>query len=56
MIEEMSIGKDTNISHILHLGAEKIKKRGLIILISDLLDEPENVINSLKHFKYNNHD
>ena len=44
------------ISHILHLGAEKIKKRGLIILISDLLDKPENVINSLKHFKYNNHE
>ena len=56
MIEEIKIGEDTNISHILHLGAEKIKKRGLIILISDLLDEPENVINSLKHFKYNNHE
>ena len=56
MIETLNIGEDTNISHILHLGAEKIKKRGLIILVSDLLDEPENVINSLKHFKYNNHE
>ena len=56
IIEEMSIGEDTNISHILHLGAEKIKKRGLIILISDLLDNPENVMSSLKHFKYNKHE
>lgn len=33
--------------------AEKIKKRGLVILISDLLDDQDNVINALKHFRYN---
>jgi uncharacterized protein (DUF58 family) len=33
--------------------AEKIKKRGLIILISDLLDDPDKVINALRHFRYN---
>ena len=51
-IDKIKLGEDTNISQILHLGAEKIKKRGLIILISDLFDDPEKVINSLKHFKY----
>ena len=55
-IERIKIGKDTNISKILHLGAEKIKKRGLIILISDLFDDPIEVMNSLKHFKYNNNE
>ena len=53
IVENTKIGEDTNISQVLHVGAEKIKKRGLIILISDLLDEPKKIINSLKHFKYN---
>ena len=33
--------------------AELIKKRGLVILISDLLDNQDSVINALKHFRYN---
>ena len=56
IIENTKIGNDTNISQVLHLGAEKIKKKGLIILVSDLLDEPDKVIDSLKHFKYNNNE
>jgi len=55
-IEKIKVGKDTNISKILHLGAEKIKKKGLIILISDLFDDPRAVMASLKHFKYNNNE
>ena len=56
MVDQIKIGEDTNISKILHLGAEQIKKKGLIILISDLLDDPQKVLNSLKHFKYNNNE
>ena len=56
MVDHIKIGEDTNISKILHLGAEQIKKKGLIILISDLLDDPQKVLNSLKHFKYNNNE
>ena len=32
--------------------AERINKRGLIILFSDLLDEPHDVMNGLKHFRH----
>jgi len=32
--------------------AEKIKRRGLIILISDLLDDPEGIIAALSHFRH----
>ncbi len=32
--------------------AEKIKKRGLIIIISDFFDDTESVISALKHFHY----
>jgi len=56
IIENTTIGDDTNISKVLHSGAEKIKKKGLVILVSDLLDEPDKVIDSLKHFKYNNNE
>ena len=46
----------TNISATLHEMAERIKRRGLVILMSDLLDEPEKIISGLKHFRYNNHE
>ena len=36
----------------LHDLAEGVKKRGLIILISDLLDEPEEVLGGLQHFRF----
>ena len=37
-------GKNTNIKLILDTMAERIKKSGLVILISDLLDDPKNVM------------
>ena len=47
---------ETNISTILHALAESIKKRGLIILISDLLDNQDDVIKGLRHFRYRGHE
>lgn len=51
-LEHLETGPDTKIAPTLHQLAEKIKKRGLIILISDLLDNPEEVITGLKHFRH----
>lgn len=51
-LQSAESGETTNISVILHNIAERIKRRGLIILISDLLDEPEKVIKGLKHFRH----
>ena len=31
---------------------QAISKRGLVVLISDLLDDPDKVIEGLKHFRY----
>ena len=45
-------GTDTKIEPVLHEMAERIKKRGLVIIISDLFDEPNNIINGLKHFRH----
>ena len=49
-------GGETNISHLLHVMAESIHKRGLIILISDLLDEEKNIVEGLRHFRYKGHE
>jgi uncharacterized protein (DUF58 family) len=32
--------------------AERIKRRGLVIVISDLFDKPDRVMNALKHFRF----
>ena len=45
-------GNDTKIESVLHRMAERINKRGLVIIISDLLDEPKNVLKGLKHFRH----
>ncbi len=42
----------TNTAASLNSVAERIKRRGLVIVFSDLFDNQEAVINSLKHFRY----
>jgi uncharacterized protein (DUF58 family) len=36
--------------------AERIKRRGLILLLSDLMDDPPSVLRALKHFRYRQHE
>lgn len=52
-LENIRSGNDTKIRTTLDYMAERIKKRGLIILISDLMDDPEQVLIGLNHFRYN---
>jgi len=49
ILEKIKPANKTSISHSLKYLASKIKRRGLIILISDLVDDQENV---LKHLAY----
>jgi len=39
-----------------HELAERTKRRGLIIVISDLFDDPEKLIAGLKHFRHRRHE
>ena len=55
-MENISAGPETHMAPILHQTAEIIKKRGLIILISDLFDSPEEVLSGLQHFRYKGHE
>jgi uncharacterized protein (DUF58 family) len=51
-LDRLRLGKDTNVSKPLHQLCDALTKRGLVVLISDLLDDPENVIRGLKHFQF----
>jgi len=42
----------TNTASCLNSVAEKIKRRGLVIIISDLFDDIESVISAFKHFSH----
>ncbi len=55
-LENVSPGGDTNISATFHELAQRIVRRGLIIIISDLMDDPEKVLRSLKHFRHKKHE
>ncbi len=52
-IENQKTGGDTNISSSLGKIAEKIKRRSLIILISDFFDDKDMMLKAIKEFKYN---
>ena len=43
-------------SEVLHTMAERISTRGLVILISDLVVNPGELIHGLKHFRHNGHE
>lgn len=43
---------ETNTAAALNSVAERIKRRGLVIIFSDLFDDQQAVINALKHFRY----
>ena len=55
-MQNINPGPETTIAPILHNTAEVLKKRGLIILISDLLDEPNDILSGLQHFRYKGHE
>jgi uncharacterized protein (DUF58 family) len=55
-LEHAQPGGETNISGPLHELADGLKRRGLIVLVSDLLDDPDKVLSALQHFRFQGHD
>jgi uncharacterized protein (DUF58 family) len=51
-LERAGLGRHSNVSKPLHQLAEALVKRGLVVLISDLLDDPPTVIQGLKHVRF----
>jgi len=46
----------TDASVAFHELADRIKRRGLVVVISDLLDDPEKMLLGLKHFRHRRHE
>src|SRR5688500_18505166 len=51
-LERLQPGKRSDVGRPLHQLAEALLKRSLVVLISDLLDDPEPVIKGLRHLKF----
>ena len=51
-LEKLEPGNGTGAGTSLHQVADRIKRRGLVIIISDLLDKPDEVLAALKHFRH----
>jgi len=55
-LEHLEAGGKTDISGALMEFSSRIRKRGLIILVSDLMDDPDSVIKSVKNYRFAKHD
>ena len=55
-LEGVRPGGQTDIAETLHRLANRFKRRQLIVLVSDLYDEPEEVIRALHHFRHRRHE
>jgi uncharacterized protein (DUF58 family) len=51
-LERATIGHKSNVSKPLHQLAEALTKRGLVVVISDLLDDPTTVVRGLRHVRF----
>ena len=51
-LELLKGGNKTGTAQSLHEIAERIKRRGLIIILSDLFDRPDEVASAFKHFRH----
>ena len=55
-LDRLAPGNRTNVSKPLHQLADSMNRRGMVVLISDLLDDVEAIIRGLKHFQYRGSD
>lgn len=55
-LEALQPSGETGLAATLHKLANRFKKRCLIVLISDLYDEPDEVVRALHHFRHRRHE
>ena len=55
-LEAITAGEETDVAETLHRLANRFKRRQLIVLISDLYDDPDEVIRALHHFRHRRHE
>jgi uncharacterized protein (DUF58 family) len=55
-MEETLASRKTRTGPIFHDLAERLTRRGIVVVISDLFDEVESMLAGLKHFRHRRHD
>ena len=55
-LERTQPGGETGLADIFHDIAERIPRRGLVIILSDLFDDTDALIQALHHFRYRRHE
>ena len=55
-LDNAKVGSRTDVTKPLQVLAEGIGKRGIVVFISDLLDEPDRIIDGLRHFRFRGSD
>ena len=55
-IDRIQPESDTHMAPAFHDLAERIGRRGLIVVLSDLLDDPQVVLRGLRHFRHRGHE
>jgi len=56
VLDDLPTGKGTRLGRVLHRVAERVQRRGLILLLSDMMDDPDRIISGLKHFRHMGHE
>lgn len=55
-MERLEPGNETKLSAMLHQAAERITRRGIIVVISDFYDDPEAIVSALQHLRFKGND
>jgi uncharacterized protein (DUF58 family) len=56
VLDRLPAGRGTNVGEVLHRVAERVQRRGLVLLFSDLMDDADRVLAGLKHFRHQGHE
>jgi uncharacterized protein (DUF58 family) len=55
-LEDTEPGGETSLSETFHQLAESIKRRALVVVLSDLFDDADKLVAALKHFRHKKHE
>ena len=56
MMERRNNEPKTNLANTFHDLAERIKRRGMLIILSDLFNDPDTILRGLQHFRHRKHE
>ena len=56
LLEKTEAGGDTGLAEVFGQVAQRVKRRGLVLILSDLYDDPDAIITAVKHFRHRGHE